>query len=111
MAETKNPVIELTTASTRRNVSIDGELYEIINLDEMSLSERMRSERFVKAWTRAAEAEDEPNSAKMAQLVEKIDGVIARILVAPDAVRAKLQDGHKLALLNTVFTRPVRPAL
>jgi hypothetical protein len=74
------------------------------------LNERMRSERFVKAWTKTAESDEEPNSARMKELTERIDGVIARILMAPDAVRAKLQDGHKLALLNAVFTKPVKPA-
>ena len=102
-----DPVIELSTdVSTRRKVKIDGELYDIINLDEMSIGERLRSERFVNQWKKLAENETDPNSNDLSKITQRIDGVIARILFAPDAIRAKLLDGHKFALLNAVFTRP-----
>ena len=97
-----------TNLGERRRVTIDGESYEIINLDEFSLTETARLRRFgerLRAFF-AGELEDDLGADK--DLDATVDRTIERVLMAPPEVRARLSATQKLQLLNAVFRPPAR---
>lgn len=107
MAE-QNPqsILDLTTeTSARRNVRIDGQLYEIVNPDELSIAQQARLETFARMIREcvAGEESDEATDIKM----ERDAGVlIDAVLKAPSDIKARLTSLHRLRILNAVFQRP-----
>ena len=101
--EKKKPEpLEITTSDFVRNhVVIDGESYDIRHPDEISLPDRITIARVAKQLLKLADLDkSEAESA-----TREFNKVFNYILLAPDEVKAKLKTGHKLDIVNAVFTQ------
>lgn len=98
------PLIELTTATRRPTIAIDGELYEILSPDELSIVD---CHRFA-AWGKridALMAKDALTKAQKKELGKILGDLSDRIMAGvPEEVRAKLTDAQRMEVAE-VFTR------
>lgn len=98
-AATQEPLLDLNTLIERPTIAIDGERYEILSSDELSLLDTQRFER----WGRQIEAlaKDDDKADELNALVAKVSD---RIMVGvPDELRSKLSNAHRLRVI-AVFT-------
>ena len=99
---TKN-VLEISTITQRCSVKIDGQSYEIVSMDELSVVDYHRLGRKglrIDFLMGKADASDE----ELAEVRAILDDLCRRVVLAPDEVHAKLSDGHRLNLVRA-FTR------
>lgn len=99
MAEQSSILLDLNTLIDRPKIAVDGELYEILSPDELTVLDTQRFEN----WGREIQAlgQDEKRETEFQALIDK---VARRIMVGvPDAVAAKLSTSHQLRVI-AVFT-------
>lgn len=97
--ETKGPLLNLDTLIVRPQVIIDGQSYEMVSPDEMTIVERQRQ---VARGRRMQELLDkrELSNQEQGELARVLDEGCRAILLAPDDVHAKLMDGHRLDIID-----------
>lgn len=108
MAEEQNPqsILDLSTdSSARRSVRIDGQLYEIVNPDELSIAKQARLETFARLL-RDLVSSGEADEADEARMEADAEMLINAVLKAPPDIKARLSSLHRLRILNAVFQRP-----
>jgi hypothetical protein len=103
MAKTVVPTLDISTLSEDAPIMIDGARHGVKHPDNLSLVDYKQLEtdlpRLGHLMVKAKLSKEEGKEAK-ALLV----GVIAVILDAPDATKAKLRDAQRVAILD-VFTK------
>lgn len=98
--ESKGPLLDLNTFIVRPVVNIDGQAYEMVHPDEMTILDLQR--QFVRG-RRIAELmiKKELTTAEQVELPRILDEACRAILVgAPEEVHAKLQDGHRFDIID-----------
>ncbi len=108
MAEEQNPqsILDLSTdSSARRSVRIDGQLYEIVNPDELSIAKQARLETFARLL-RDLVAGGDIDEADESRMEADAETLINAVLKAPPDIKARLSSLHRLRILNAVFQRP-----
>lgn len=93
-------VLDLLT--DRRHIKIDGQRYELRNSEEFSLFE---FRRFKTAGARldALQALDAPSVEEQREYEELLVQLARAVLIAPEAVFARLQPGHCSLVARTFF--------
>ncbi|MDZ4306981.1 hypothetical protein [Allopontixanthobacter sp.] len=95
------PLLDLDTLIERRKISIDGELYEILSPDELSVIE---SHRFGVWGKRIEQLADKEGEEEIKELEALIARASRKILVGvPDEVFARLPGAHQWAVID-LFT-------
>jgi hypothetical protein len=101
-------VLDLSTLVDRPVVTIDRERYELRHPDELSLLDQLRMTR---SATRVqvlvgllTDVDRAPTPAEEDEYRALLDQTCRAILVAPDAVHAKLRDDHRVAI-GRAFTQ------
>ena len=95
------PLLDLDTLIDRDRVAIDGDLYEILSPDELSVIDSHRFGRWGKRIEQLAETDGDEAEAELDELVGKVS---RKILVAvPDEVFAKLPGSQRWAVID-LFT-------
>ncbi len=105
----KKPILSLTKLVEREFIEINGEPYDLKNLDELSLMEATRYEAMGKQLKDAATGTetDEELAAMLAEsgeLGRALDLAVRIVLVAPEEVYDFLDDFQRIAIMD-VFTR------
>lgn len=104
---TITPILDLGTLASRPTVRIDGKSYEMRTSDEFTyLVYRQYQRQFQRLGVllkkkRASQAEEK-------EQVRLLEDVVRKILLAPDAVHARLRDTHRLEIVKAFFSQ--RPA-
>ena len=112
MADTKTPLLNLSTLSERYTVTIDGDEYELRNPGELDLLS------YHKIGKASAEVEqlladaDALTTKQVTRMNRLIDQLCRAILDAPDVVHKGLKDIHRLQVIQVFNTLPEsQPAL
>ena len=96
---TQDPLLDLNTLIERPTIKIDGDAYEILSQEELSILDSQRFER----WGRKIE-ELANDDGKADELDALLDTVTEKIMVGvPEDVRSRLTSGHKVRVIS-VFT-------
>lgn len=102
---TRFETLDLTTVVERPQVRIDGELYDLKHPDEFSLVQSLRlsrqGQRVIELVTLLTDgvARAAPEVAAAEQEYEQLlDTTCRAVLVAPDAVHARLREDHRVAI-------------
>lgn len=101
---TGNPVLELSTLADGLPITIDQAVYEIRHPASFSIGELKQIDKLTKR-SGAIEIKTEPSEDELAQWQEDMSALCDLVLDAPDAVKAKLRDIQKIAVLR-VFAMP-----
>jgi len=103
-ANEATPLLDLETLIKRPKIAIDGELYEILSPDELTVVDHHR----FAAWGKridALMAKKDLTKAQEKELGKIVVDLGDRIMVGvPEALRAKLSDAQRMAVAE-VFTR------
>ncbi len=101
----KKNLLEITTEIQRCSVTIDGQSYEVISVDELAIADY---HRFGRKGLRIdfLMGKDTPTDEELAEVSKILDELCRAVLQAPDEVHRKLTEGHRLSLVK-VFTREV----
>jgi len=99
------PLLDLTTFTTRPLVRIDARTYELRRLDELSPIDGERLARHgdrLRAQMRAVKRGRTPDgrAKDWAAAAEILAAMVDQILLAPPAVRRRLRDSHRLAIVQ-----------
>ena len=88
----KAPLLDLDTLVSRPKVRIDGELYEILSPNELSVLDCQRIMQWGREIDRLSKAGDQD-----AELERTVDTVARKVLVGvPEAIWSKLSGFHKM---------------
>ena len=100
------PLLDIQTLTERPVIAIDGERYEILSLDELSIVD---SHRF-KSWgRRIQELLERPDldDRQGAELVTALHQLTDLVMVGvPEDIRAGLSDGSRMAVAEVFMIRP-----
>lgn len=100
-----SPVLSLSTVLTRQRVEIDGTLFELRHVDELSwLVYRGHAETYRKAGMLLHAKDRSPEQE--AQLDAILPGLMRVLLIAPDEVLDRLNNEQRFAIA-TVFSLPL----
>ncbi|GAM04804.1 hypothetical protein [Novosphingobium sp. MBES04] len=100
-AANPQPLLDLETLVTRPSITIDGQVYDILSPDEISV---LDSYRFGIWGQRIKDLFADDNEASEDALTKLVDKVARKVAVGvPDEVFAKLSGAHKMAITD-VFT-------
>jgi hypothetical protein len=103
MATSQAPVLNLNTLIERAFLTIDGDRYELLNASELSVFDYKRFEHQTKRLL-TIEALNDVTEADEQDYTAGLDAITRRILLAPDAVHAKLTTLHRAAILQAFIT-------
>lgn len=95
------PLLDLSTITTRPLIAIDGARHEILSPDELSILDSHRLGQWGRRIQQLAEAEGAEAEAELEALVDKVARKVA--VGVPDAVWMQLSGAHKQAIAD-VFT-------
>lgn len=95
------PLLDLTTLITRPTIKIDGEIFEILSPDEVSIIDSHRFGLWGRRIQALADLEGEDAEKELAELVSKVARKVA--VGVPDEAFAKLPGAHRQAI-SDVFT-------
>lgn len=104
------PLVSLNTFLERKVVAIDGQPYELLNPEELSVLDYNRVGRKSLRLHELLQRDDELTAEEVAEEKKLLDFVVRAILVAPDAVHARLTDTHRLVLMN-LFSKLQAPLI
>ena len=108
-------MLKLTTMRKRRQVEIDVNRYDVLDLDELPLGEALAVQDLTKALGQASKALTEPGgdgpSPEIAELGARMRKTVERFMPSmPAEVRNKLTDTQCLRLVTYFFERPTAQA-
>lgn len=96
------PITKINTVDFERNcIEIDGEKYEIAHPDEFSLEEQIKLSQMGKKLKNMADI----STTEIDQVSKAFERVFKRVLLAPEEVIKKLREGHKMAIVDAVFSQ------
>lgn len=95
------PLLDLTTLITRPRIKIDGEIFEILSPDEVSIIDSHRFGLWGRRIQALADIEGEDAEKELTELVSKVARKVT--VGVPDEVFAKLPGAHRQAI-SDVFT-------
>lgn len=101
MAE-KKPMFDLNTLIERPVVNIDGQPYELVHPDEMTVLDRQRQAVRGRRIAALMALDRDLTEAEQNDLPRMLDEACRAILVgAPPEIHAKLQDGHRFSIIDS----------
>lgn len=95
------PLLDLTTLITRPTIKIDGEIFEILSPDEVSIIDSHRFGLWGRRIQALADIEGKDAERELTELVSKVARKVA--VGVPDEAFAKLPGAHRQAI-SDVFT-------
>jgi hypothetical protein len=95
------PLLDLTTLITRPTIIIDGEIFEILSPDEVSIIDSHRFGLWGRRIQALADIEGDDAEKELTELVSKVARKVT--VGVPDEVFAKLPGAHRQAI-SDVFT-------
>lgn len=95
------PLLDLDTLIVRPTIEIDGQRYEIMSADELSVLESHRFGIWGRRIEQLAASDDEEDGAEYQELISRLARKI--LIGASDEVFARLTGAHELAIVD-VFT-------
>jgi hypothetical protein len=101
MAESKKPLLELSTILEPDVISVDGTPYPVVNLQALSVIEEARLKLISAA---------DPSDEDLQKAQDLFDANVRLVLDVPDDVFAKLKTVHKAKILGAFFNPPTAPA-
>lgn len=109
MGTDKQVLLDLSTLTERKQITIDGVAFEMRDPDEFSILDNHRFARMGKRLD-ALMNKDALSEAEEKELADTLDRLAQKILDAPDSVHARLRDNHRLQIIRT-FTQLQRARL
>lgn len=115
-------VLDLTAPPERQKVRLESGVFELRSMEEISFADQLKYFRRAAAIADLAPdlTTDNPNSKTLLKAISsipeesiaaagEINSDLASIcLIAPDEIKAKLNDYQKAAIVRAVFTKPAR---
>lgn len=105
------PILDLNTLVERPKIKIDGEVYEILSPEELSVVDHQR----FGIWGRridALMAKPKTTAAEQKELAQILGDLTDRILVGvPEELREKLSDTHRLEVAEVFIRLPLQRRL
>lgn len=101
------PVLDMQTLVERPTIALNGEEYEILSPQELSVVDYHRFERMgrsidrLHAKSKLTKKEEERLTGLVAELSDRI------MVGVPDEVRASLKDSHRLAVIEAFTNLPL----
>ena len=97
------PILDLSTLNSRPSIKIDGKLYELRTIEELSfLHGSDETARFNRL--RQLMATKRKSKRTVADIKRALDDFCRLILLAPPKVHAALLDTHRAEIVNAFFT-------
>ncbi len=101
-----DPLLDIQTLAARPVIRIDGQLYEILSLDELSVVDSVRFQGWGKRLA-ALIAEPDLDDAQAEELVAALYHLTDRIMVGvPQKVRDELSDASRIAVAGVFMQVP-----
>ncbi len=102
------PLLDIQTLAERPVIKIDGQVYEILSLDELSVVDSVRFQGLGKRLA-ALIAEPDLDDAQAEELVAALHHLTDRIMVGvPKEVRDGLSDASRVAVAGVFMNLPRR---
>lgn len=117
MAETQavlpEPLLEISTLVERHHITINGNPYEIVNADELSIIDFHRIARKGEQVQALLLQDTDADEAQVKVLNDLLDSMCHVVLIAPEDIHALLSARHRLAIVRTFnqlhrFTAPAQ---
>lgn len=100
--------LSLDTVRTRRKIAIDGTLYELLDMDDLSLAQTNLLNQAAKDLTEFGQPGK--TEEELRQMEIRLQRVVAFAFVKPPEVLARLSDMQRVAIINAFCSAQRPPA-